>query len=287
MSDPTSPERPREPAFNIPGIVTVCCAVLLGIHLLRTFLSIEADDTIVADFAFVPARVAIALGVAQHQLQIAFQNLPQDTLEAQIGAGGGRWWTFITYAFLHGSWAHVGLNCVWLVAFGAPVARRFSSVRFVMLLVVAALSGAVAQFVWSPASFIPVIGASAAVAGAMGAATRFVFRPSGEPIRAFDRANLNDAYRRPALTLLQTFTTKGALVFVVAWFATNLLFGLVPALGGVGDGPIAWQAHIGGFLAGLLLFPAFDPPRPSVSRSIDTEDSANLPIGSQDEGAPL
>ena len=136
MSEPTLPERPREPAFNLPGIVTACCVVLLGLHALRAFLSPETDDRLIAVFAFVPARMAIALNVAQQQLQLAVQNVPQDTFQALIGAGGGRWWSLVTYAFLHGSWAHVGFNCVWLVAFGAPVARRFSAPRFLLLLVV-------------------------------------------------------------------------------------------------------------------------------------------------------
>lgn len=278
MSEPTLPERPREPAFNLPGIVTLCCLGLIGIHALRWFLSPETDYDIVANFAFVPARMAIALNVAQHQLQVSVQNLPQDAFQLLIGNGGGKWWTLVTYAFLHGSWAHVGFNCVWLVAFGAPVARRFSAVRFLLLLVVAAVVGALSQFFWSPASFAPVIGASAAVAGAMGAATRFVFRRPGDRARHFDRAALDEAFRQPALTLRQTFTTKGALVFVVIWFVTNLLFGLFPALSGIGtEGPIAWQAHIGGFLAGLLLFPLFDPARPAPdleTPNLETEDSA-------------
>lgn len=283
MSELPLPERPREPAFNLPGIVTACCVVLLGLHALRAFLSPETDDRLIAVFAFVPARMAIALGIAQHQVQIAVQNVPLEQLQQLIG--GGWWWTLVTYALLHGSWAHVGFNCVWLVAFGAPVARRFSASRFLLLLVVAAVVGALLQFLWSPASFIPVIGASAAVAGAMGAATRFVFRPDDEAMRFFDRAKLNEAFRRPALTLVQTFTTKGALVFVVLWFVTNLVFGLFPALSGISaDGPIAWQAHIGGFLAGLLLFPLFDPPQPAAMPALDTEDSADLPLSPTEEG---
>jgi membrane associated rhomboid family serine protease len=261
MSDTTPQRRPREPAFNLPGVVSACCVVLIAIHAIRGSLSVETDDHVLAIFAFVPARLAIALDVARPQLQLAVLNVPEDTFRALIDDGGARWWSLFTYALLHGSWAHVGLNCVWLVAFGAPVARRFAGVRFLALLVVSAIVGALAQFLWSPASFVPVIGASAAVAGAMGAATRFVFRPAAEPSRVFDSDKPAAAYRVPALTMRKTFTTRGPLFFVVFWFATNLLFGLFPALGGMsGEGPIAWQAHIGGFLAGLLLFSLFDPP---------------------------
>jgi membrane associated rhomboid family serine protease len=280
MADST-PAR-REPAFNVPGVVLACCVVLLGIHAIRGFISTEADNRVVALFAFVPARLTIALHLMPTRLSDAYNAIAdRDPVAAAqvnflIGDGQARWWTLLTYAFLHGSWAHVGFNCVWLVAFGSAVARRFASLRFLLLMAVSALAGALAQYLADMVSFQIVLGASAAVSGAMGAATRFVFRPGDEPARLFDRASLDEAFRQPALSLRQTFTTKAALVFVIFWFATNLLFGTIPGLGGVGDGPIAWQAHIGGFLAGLLLFPLFDPRRPAST--LRAEDSADLPL---------
>jgi membrane associated rhomboid family serine protease len=275
MTDEPKPTA-RQPAFNLPGVVLACCLGLIGIHALRMLLSLETDERMLALLAFVPARTAIALGVATSALQQSVQNIPQETFVALIGDGGGRWWTFVTYALLHGSWAHVGFNCVWLAAFGAPVARRIGAARFLALFVVSAVIGALVQFVAAPASFVPVIGASAAVAGAMGAATRFVFRPTDEASAAFDEEARRAATRRPALSLRQIVTTRAALAFVVVWFVSNLLFGFVPALGGVG-GPIAWQAHIGGFLAGLLLFPLLDPAPPVSAR--DAEISAEVPLG--------
>ncbi len=258
MSDAMPPRR-RERMFNMPGVVIACCVVLVGIYADYSFASDETKNTIIANFAFVPARVAIALDLARGQLRTSVQTIPQDTFAALIGAGGGRWWTLVTYAFLHGSWAHVGFNCLYLVAFGAPVARRFKSARFLLLLLVAAVAGAIVQFLWSMASFMPVIGASAAVAGAMGAAMRFVFQPARDKVETLDQRRPEAAARQPALSLRETLATRTALFFILFWFAANLVFGLFPALGGVDDGPIAWQAHIGGFLTGLLLFPLFDP----------------------------
>ena len=55
-------------------------------------------------------------------------------------------------------------------------------------------------------------------------------------------------------------TDRRAVTFLIAWFGTNLLFGLGSMSLGLSSGPIAWQAHIGGFCAGLLLFPLFDGP---------------------------
>jgi len=137
--------------------------------------------------------------------------------------------------------------------------------RFLLLLVVAAVAGAAVQYLTNITSFELVIGASAAVSGAMGAVVRFVFRPSDEPRRMFDRSRLNDAFCQPGLSLRQTFTNKAAVIFIIVWFASDLLFGLYPALSGISTAPVAWQAHIGGFLAGLLLFPWFDPARQTAS----------------------
>ena len=280
MSEPT-PSARREPAFNLPGVVLACCVVLLGIQAIRGFISTETDNRIVALFAFVPARLTIALHLMPGQLSDAYNAVvDRDPIAAAqvnflIGDGQAHWWTLLTYAFLHGSWAHVGFNCVWLVAFGSAVARRLSSVRFLLLMTVSAVAGAIVQYVADVVSFQIVLGASAAVSGAMGAATRFIFRPSDEPARVFHRSALNEAFRQPALSLRRTLTTRAAFFFVVFWFGTNLLFGYLPGLGGIGEGPIAWQAHIGGFLAGLLLFPLFDPRMPSPR--INAEDSAELP----------
>jgi membrane associated rhomboid family serine protease len=282
----TSPTRRREPIFNIPGVILACCVVLLGIHAIRGFVSIETDNRIIALYALVPARVSLALHLFPDRLTTAYHALVDRSpilasqVQFLIGDGQTRWWTLVTYAFLHGSWAHVGFNCVWLVAFGSAVARRFSAARFLLLLLVASIAGALVQYIADVTSFQIVIGASAAVSGAMGAAIRFIFRPSDEPVQMFDRSRLNEAFRLPALTLRETFTTKATIAFVVFWFVSNLLFGLVPSLGGLGTGPIAWQAHIGGFLAGLLLFPLFDPARPALLAS--DEISADLPLGAEE-----
>lgn len=282
MSDGTEPKR-REPAFNIPGVIVACCAVLLGLHAVRMFLSNEADNQLVSALAFVPARLTLALHLVPARLASAYDSVAQSpVLAAQIdfllGDGHAKPWTVLSYALLHASWAHVGLNCIWLVAFGSAVARRFSAVRFVLLLIVAALTGALVQYMFDITSFALVIGASAAVSGAMGCAVRFVFRPSEEPRRIFDRQLLNEAFRQPALSLRQVLTTKAALVFVVFWFASDLLFGIYPGLSGISNAPVAWQAHIGGFLAGLLLFPLFD--RPAVERSaVERENTTELDLG--------
>lgn len=281
MSDttPTLPPPRREPVLNLPGVVIACIAVLVALYALYAFASDATQDWAIATFAFVPARLAIALGLAQDQLRDAVQELPQDTFTMLIGSGSARWWTLLTYALMHGSWAHVGFNCLWLAVFGAPVARRFGAPRFLLLLALAAIAGALVQFLAAMASFVPVVGASAAIAGAMGAATRFVFRPSGEASPLFRAEQLDAAFRLPALSLAEMVRTRAALLFIVFWFVTNLLFGLFPNLTGVSDGPIAWPAHIGGFLTGLFAFPLLDPRRKPTG--LEPEVSADVPMSEQ------
>ncbi len=288
----TDPGPRREPAFNIPRIIVACCALLLGVHALREVLSNESDNALISTFAFLPARVTLALHLVSdnrlaRSLQLAAGNnaILREQILSLVSDGTLRPWTIATYALLHASWAHVGFNCVWFVAFGSAVARRFTAPRFLALLLISTVAGAVVQYGSDITSFQLVIGASAAVSGTMGAAVRFVFRPSDEPRRLFDRALLDEPFRQPALTLGQVFTTKVALLFVLFWFATDLVFGLFPALNGTGDAPVAWQAHIGGFLAGLLLFPLLDPRRPC---SRDSEDPAIIPepAPGRDQPAP-
>ena len=104
-----------------------------------------------------------------------------------------------------------------------------------------------------------MIGASAAVSGQMAGALRFVFELGG-PLGAIRRSD-DAAYRVPAQPLADCLRNQQVLVFVGVWFALNLLFGFLS--GPVAGQPetVAWQAHIGGFVAGLALFPLFDPVR--------------------------
>jgi membrane associated rhomboid family serine protease len=110
-----------------------------------------------------------------------------------------------------------------------------------------------------------MIGASAAISGAMAAAMRFVFQRGG-PLGAFRDGDGEDSnYRVPATPLFATLRDPRFLMFVGVWLGLNALFGLGTISIGSEEGQqIAWQAHIGGFVAGLLLFNAFDPVVPPV-----------------------
>ncbi len=231
-----------EPIFNVPAVVLALVAAFVFVHLARTLLlSSEDDIDFLLTFAFIPARYDSALALGG--------ELP--------GGWGANVWTFITYAFIHGDIAHLAVNTVWLLPFGAAVARRFGNIRFLAFFVVTAIAGAAAHLITHPGAEEPMIGASAAISGFMAASTRFAFQRGG-PL-GFIRGGDDEAYRVPAAPLLVALRDMRIVVFLAAWFAVNLVFGLGSiAIAGT-DQTIAWQAHIGGFLAGLILFALFDP----------------------------
>jgi membrane associated rhomboid family serine protease len=234
----------REPLFNIPPVVVAVLAVLVVIHVVRTYLlTIEQDIDVLLTFAFIPVRydTSIVLG----------GTLP--------GGFGAEVWTFVTYSLLHANWTHLGVNAIWLLPFGSAVARRFGAARFLVFYAVTAAAGAAMHLATHAGEQYPMIGASAAISGTMAAAMRFAFQRGG-PLGML-RGDDDEAYRVPALPLTGVFRDARVLLFLVVWFGINIVFGLssLPIAGN--DEPVAWQAHIGGFLAGLLLFSWFDPAR--------------------------
>jgi membrane associated rhomboid family serine protease len=97
-----------------------------------------------------------------------------------------------------------------------------------------------------------LIGASGAVSGLTAAALRFAFVSPG-----YGR----EAVQAPAPPLSVAFQDRRVIAFVAVWFGLNLLAGLGMPVSGSAEVQIAWEAHVGGFLAGLALFPLFDPVR--------------------------
>jgi len=261
--------RKKERIFNVPPVVVWIIALLAAIEGLSQLLSPEAYLEILRRFAFVPGRFTFAF--APDRVSLAFNSIADDAeLRAQaaaffLGDGKPQWWTPLTYAFLHGSWLHVGMNCLWFAAFGSAVARRFGAPRFLFFCAAAAVAGAATHYVTHMTDLQPVVGASAAVSGVMAAAVRFVFQPGaplGESLGFAERADEGMAYRLPALPLREILSSRSAISFLFFWFLTNFLFGAVPMPLGVTDATVAWEAHIGGFLTGLLAFRWFDPPAP-------------------------
>jgi membrane associated rhomboid family serine protease len=232
----------REPIFNIAPAVVGLAVLLLAIHLVRVWLMSQypdADDWIIGAFAFIPARELASAA----------------DLVGFPGGGLARFWSPLTYAFLHADWTHVGLNDVAMVAFGSPLAWRLGAPRFLVFSALGAIAGALLHFAFYSHDIGPVVGASAAISAQMAGVSCFAFANGGAMFGGRGAA----AYRMPAPPLAQTLRNPQVLIFLGAWFATNLIFGLVGT--GLSSGPIAWDAHLGGFAAGLLLFRLFDPVR--------------------------
>jgi membrane associated rhomboid family serine protease len=234
---------PREPIFNVPAVVLAIIAVFILIWAGEAFLlSDEEDITFLLTFGFVPARYDSAL-------LLSFGGFP--------GGVGAEVWTFVTYAFLHGGPVHLAVNSLFFLPFGSAVARRFGNVRFIAFFIATAIAGALLHLVTHIGEVQPMIGASAAVSGFMAGAIRFAFQQGG-PVEMFRSAD-PDTYRVPAASLRTALRDVRILVFLLAWSVANLLTGIGAVNLPGGDQSIAWQAHIGGFVAGLLLFSLFDP----------------------------
>lgn len=244
--------------FNVPRVVVAAVAAMALVHALRAFLSPREDVRLLLRFAFIPSRYDPAL-----LSEAAFP-----------GGRGAEVWTFVTYAFLHGDLTHLVVNLVWLLAFGTPVARRFGPLRFVLFSAVTAAAGAAMHLATHTGASVPMVGASAAISGYMAGAIRFIFAPVRWRVLPSGRV----ARDQTAAPLLVTLRDSRVLIFLGVWFGLNVLLGLgsFAILGE--EQSVAWQAHIGGFLAGLLLFPVFDP----VNARLPDDDAA----GPDAEAAP-
>jgi membrane associated rhomboid family serine protease len=152
--------------------------------------------------------------------------------------------TLLTSMFMHGGWFHIIGNMWFLWVFGDNVEDEMGPIRFVIFYVLCGLAAAFAQIVTDPDSVVPMVGASGAIGGVMGAYALL-----------FPRVRVN------LLIILGFYVTTLAVpaVFMLGyWFLLQLLQG-IPAIGSEGGG-VAFWAHIGGFLAGLALVKLFRRP---------------------------
>lgn len=240
------PPAAREPILNLPAVITGLVVAFILVHVVLTIVVSPRDNLeLLALFAFVPDRY-----LGEEEIGFVYP-----------GGLAAKAWTFVTYAFIHGDWSHLLVNSAWLAAFGSAVARRFGTGRFLAFSAMGAAAGAALHLALHWGEPIPVVGASAAVSAHTAAAMRFVFLTGG-PLSAFRLEKGDAMWRVPALPLVETLANRRVMLFIGLWFALNLLFGLMPWLAtGDANVSIAWEAHLGGFVAGLLLFPLFDPVR--------------------------
>ncbi|MBI1967669.1 MAG: rhomboid family intramembrane serine protease [Gemmatimonadetes bacterium] len=153
-----------------------------------------------------------------------------------------KYWTLLTSMFMHGGWAHLFFNMMFLWVFGNNIEDAMGHVRFVVFYLLCGVAAAAAQVFVSPTSPIPMVGASGAISGVLGGY-----------LLLYPRVRVH------TLIFLGFFVTTVALpayVMLGYWILLQLLGGL-PALAGVESGGVAFWAHIGGFVAGLGLVRLF------------------------------
>lgn len=247
---PDVPARPSNPpAFNVPPIVLAIIVAILAVFGVVSSLPEATQDEIIVLFALFPGR---------------FTGVPAQPDLVFPGGTAADVWTLFSYTFLHGSWTHAIVNSVWLLAFGSPVARRVGTTRFLLFYFLCGIVGALTHVWLNAGSLIPVVGASAAISGMMGGAARFVFLADG-PLGGLGGMSGPSSAPRAQASIGRALTDRRVLIFVGVWIGLNFLFGPTGLTVTGEQVSVAWEAHLGGFLAGLLLFGFFDPYRTSPS----------------------
>lgn len=161
-----------------------------------------------------------------------------------------------TSMFLHAGWLHILSNMLFLWIFGDNVEDALGHVRYLFFYLVCGLGAAAAHIFFNADDLIPAVGASGAIAGVMGAY-----------LVLYPRANI--AVVIPFLILFGAFYVP-AIFLIGLWFLLQLMSGIASigyATGG--EGGVAWWAHIGGFVVGMLLITLFRPQRRSQYRRIE------------------
>lgn len=237
--------RRHEPIFNVPTAVVALLGLLIAVHIVRQVLPEATDEWFVLAASFIPGRY---FGYAE--------DLP--------GGNTALFTSFVTHMLVHGDATHLMFNSAWLLAFGGAVALRVGAARFLAFTIFTGVCGALSFLLLNPGLLAPMVGASGAVSGLMGGTMRFLFS-------AHDQGGyglLRQAPRAVRLMPLRVALADRRIQLTTGvWLAINVLalfgFGGAPAGGG-----IAWEAHVGGYLVGLLTFGLFDLPAVNPSPGI-------------------
>ncbi|MBC7236438.1 MAG: rhomboid family intramembrane serine protease [Chloroflexi bacterium] len=149
--------------------------------------------------------------------------------------------TLFTSMFLHGGWAHLFSNMLALYIFGDNVEDRMGSGRYLLFYLLCGLAAAVVHVAFNPRSSVPTIGASGAISGVL--AAYLLFFPTARVITLV-----------PTFFFWPWFVEIPAVYYLGFWFLSQLLNGVLTVVTGAqAFGGVAWWAHVGGFVAGLVL----------------------------------
>ena len=223
------PLRDINPSRRAPLMTLILIALNVAVFLLEISLPPEKLAAAMNIYGIVPARYFDAAPAAG----------PAHLLPLPL----------LTSMFLHAGWIHLISNLWILWIFGDNVEDRLGHLRFLMFYLGSGVVAGLVHLFTHAGSSLPTIGASGAIAGVMGAY-----------LLLFPRARVLAVI---PIIIVPFFLEVPAVVFMGFWFIGQFLSGLM-SLGGTGGG-IAWWAHVGGFVAGLLLCPVFLERRRSGS----------------------
>ena len=147
------------------------------------------------------------------------------------------WVTILTSMFLHGGWFHILSNMWVLFIFGDNVEDRMGGSRYLVFYLLSGTAAALLQFFFLPGSREPMIGASGAIAGVLGAY-----------LLLYPQARIASLV---PIFFIFTIIDVPAFIFLLFWFVSQLFSGWL-TLGGAGGSGVAWWAHVGGFVFGML-----------------------------------
>ncbi len=146
--------------------------------------------------------------------------------------------TIFTSMFMHAGWLHIIGNMLYLGIFGDNVEDRFGHFKFLVFYLICGIAAVFAQMALDTSSYIPLLGASGAIAGILGAYI-FMF-----PLRR-------------VIVLFGFFPVPLPAILVIGFWIVLQIFSGVGSISAMSEGGVAYMAHIGGFFAGLLLTPLF------------------------------
>ena len=210
------------PRRSFPVVTLLLILANTIVFLYQISLPAHAADAFIMAYGVVPSKIQLALAGRHYTLLQAFLPL-------------------FTCMFLHGGWLHIIGNMWFLWIFGANVEDRMGPFAYLVFYLVCGIGSSVAQTLFSWGSHIPSIGASGAISGVLGA--YIIFFPSSQISTIVTLFIIWFRARIPAL------------VFIGLWFAMQFLSGIgsLGATGTAASGGVAWWAHVGGFLLGMLI----------------------------------
>ena len=234
------PLRDNQARHRLTPINVILIAVNIAVFVYEASLG-DRIGNFIYSYAMIPGRLTGAVESGRAVARVASNPGPIPPIE-----------TLVTSMFLHGSILHVAGNMLYLFIFGAAVEEAMGHLRFLLFYFACGIAAALAMLAFTPASTVPVIGASGAIAGVLGA--YFVLYPRAKILTILP------------IFVLMYFVEIPAIAYLLVWFIAQLYSGLT--LTGETAGGVAWWAHVGGFMFGMVLGPMLGTRTASSRRGV-------------------